>query len=140
SPTPSPEPGYEFVPGVGYYKLHTAFKNWHAVRIICMQEGAHLAIINSFVEVSILKKLWTPHPKLTEDWTNNYAFIGVTDLTKTRNFVTIFDQPLNTTGYENWASGYPNFTGDCLVIARDGRIYETNCENKLAFLCETYFK
>ncbi|PSN54440.1 Hemolymph lipopolysaccharide-binding protein [Blattella germanica] len=128
--------GYELVPGFGYYKFHTELESWHAAQVICIQEGAYLAIINSFVEVSIMKKLWDPHPKLTDDWRNPYAFIGASDLKKNKEFVTVFDQPVNDTGYSNWAPGNPKFTGHCVVVQRNGHLHDTDCQAKFPFFCE----
>lgn len=38
---------YVYSPGIGLHKLHTDKKKWNEARIICNEEGGHLAIINS---------------------------------------------------------------------------------------------
>ena len=89
-PQPIPGPDYELIRGIGYYKLHTSPNSWHSARVQCHQEGSHLAIINSFLEFSILKMLFDRNPNITNDSRNPYAFVGVSDLQAPKNFVTIF--------------------------------------------------
>lgn len=45
--------GYVLTPGIGLHKLHTVPKNWNDARKLCMEEGAHLAIINSIAEEKV---------------------------------------------------------------------------------------
>ena len=47
---------YNHTPGIGSHKLHTDGKIWNDARKICIEEGGHLAIINSIdeEEVSLL--------------------------------------------------------------------------------------
>ena len=92
---PRPETDYDLVPGHGYYKLHTDPQSWHTARVTCFQEGGHLAIINSYFELSILKMLFDCHPKITDDWTNQYAFLGISDIEKPKHFVTVFGKYLD---------------------------------------------
>ncbi|PSN46951.1 Hemolymph lipopolysaccharide-binding protein [Blattella germanica] len=85
-------PGYEFIPGLGYYKLHPEVKIWSEARGICEQEGAHLLIINSDREANALLHFWTPYPKIGgyTDWRNDWALIGFHDQFVEGEYVTIF--------------------------------------------------
>ncbi|KAJ9593001.1 hypothetical protein L9F63_015320 [Diploptera punctata] len=127
---------YELVPGLGFYKLHTDLQSWHTARVICNKEGAHLAIINSYFEYSVMKMLFDRNPHITSEWTNPYAFVGVYDLPIPRTFVTIFGEPLNATGYSKWSPKEPNYDGNCVVVARDGLLHDTNCSEYFPFFCE----
>ncbi|PSN41356.1 Hemolymph lipopolysaccharide-binding protein [Blattella germanica] len=129
-------PGYEFVPGLGYYKIHTDVKTWHGAYATCAKEGAYLAIINSVYEFSILRELWDRHPKITDEWTNNYAYLGISDLETHKNFLTIFGDPVNSTGYTKWSSNQPNYDGHCVDVDRQGRLHDTDCDIKMPFFCE----
>lgn len=44
---------YHYSPGVGCHKLHTDKKLWDEARIICNEEGGHLAIIDSVAEGAV---------------------------------------------------------------------------------------
>ena len=67
----SPRPLYEFVHGLGYYKLHNRPKIWYEAKRICETEGAHLAIINSVEEAQLLMELYDRIRKIK----NEYNFI-----------------------------------------------------------------
>ncbi|KAJ4434320.1 hypothetical protein ANN_22877 [Periplaneta americana] len=87
-------PGYELVPLLGYYKLHSSVNTWHGALKICEDEGAHLMVINSEAEVQALKPLWekTPPAKITGGSHNDWAWVGFHDLYKEGEFVTIFSK------------------------------------------------
>ncbi|KAJ9593003.1 hypothetical protein L9F63_015322 [Diploptera punctata] len=135
-PRSTPPEDYELIPGLGFYKLHKEPENWHTARVMCRKEGAYLEIINSHFELSVIKMLFDRNPTLTDDWRNPYAFVGVSDLQKHKTFVTIFDEPLNATGYSNWHPGQPNYDGNCVVVQRTGQLHDTGCEIKFPFFCE----
>ncbi|CAG2057760.1 unnamed protein product, partial [Timema podura] len=83
-------PNYEFIPGMGYYKLHTTTKTWLEARNTCAEEGAHLAIINSEKELRALQGIFQLYPKIRDGWENNVAYIGFHDLFTEGQYVTIF--------------------------------------------------
>ena len=94
APPPRAGPGYELYPRIGYYKLHEEPKTWKEARDICEEEGAHLAIINSEAESSVLKKMFAPvAEKLKVAW----AFIGFHDLYQEGHYLTIFGKFLRDT-------------------------------------------
>ena len=44
---------YVRTPGIGSHKLHTEALSWNDARRACMEEGAHLAVINSKAEETV---------------------------------------------------------------------------------------
>lgn len=136
-------PGYVLHPGVGYYKLHSERKNWHAAREICAQEGGHLAIINSEKESKVLRDIFAP---VADKMKNDWAFIGFHDLYNEGQYLTIFDEPLKSTGfYRWWASNQPdNFRGfdgalpgeNCGSMHTNGGLNDLHCHFTQTFICE----
>ncbi|PSN32344.1 Hemolymph lipopolysaccharide-binding protein [Blattella germanica] len=144
-PPQKPEPQYEVLFGLGYYKFHREPLNWNEARKVCEKEGAHMVILNSEKEALALRQLWIPFPKLFDDWRNNWAYTGIHDTYKDGYYVTIFDTPLNETGYDKWYSGQPDGTTkeNCGVVNRNtGTLGDVPCTSKLSFFCEQefYFK
>ncbi|KAG8229812.1 hypothetical protein J437_LFUL008180 [Ladona fulva] len=83
---PPPKPaGYEYFPGVGYYKFYPdGVKTFNEALNICQNDGAHLAIINSVAESEVLKFIYARFPKAKE-----WAYLGFHDLEVEGKFVTI---------------------------------------------------
>ena len=52
-PSSATRPDYVHTPGIGSHKLHTDAKSWNDARKICVEEGGHLAIINSRAEEAV---------------------------------------------------------------------------------------
>ncbi|KAG8237280.1 hypothetical protein J437_LFUL017476 [Ladona fulva] len=106
-PTPS---DYELFPGVGYYKFHTDLANgFEDASSRCTKEGGHLAISTR----SCQQCARFPESELKTVW----AFVGFHDRFKEGEYVTIYGEPLNTTGFTRWSSaGQPddyNGAEDC---------------------------
>lgn len=134
-------PGYELHRGVGYYKLHSELKTWHEARQICAQEGGHLAIINSEEESKVLQSIFAPAAaKLRVVW----AFIGFHDLYIEGQYLTVFDEPLSSTGFYRWYPSQPNNAGgsatlpgeDCGAMHTNGGLNDYGCNVKVPFICE----
>ena len=83
-----PNPLYEYVKGLGYYKLHVDPKTWIEAKTVCEKEGAHLAIINSEEEAKLLTALRNRLPNLFGDWRDDVLYVGVNEIVGT--WVTIF--------------------------------------------------
>ncbi|KAJ8876902.1 hypothetical protein PR048_021351 [Dryococelus australis] len=47
--------GFEWFPGVGYYKMHHKHRSWNDAKDICEKEDSHLVIINSEQEFLTVK-------------------------------------------------------------------------------------
>ncbi|XP_069687875.1 hemolymph lipopolysaccharide-binding protein-like [Periplaneta americana] len=133
-------PDYELVPGLGYYKLHTDVNTWHNAKMICEEEGAHLAVINSEKEAQVLKNLWnkTPPAKITGGTHTDWAWIGFHDLYQEGEFVTIFNETLKSAGYSKFhpSDGKGGTSQNCGLIDRAVQLGDHSCEDKDPFFCE----
>ncbi|XP_021937022.1 hemolymph lipopolysaccharide-binding protein-like isoform X2 [Zootermopsis nevadensis] len=138
APPQRPGGDYELIPKLGYYKFHTSGKNWREARQICEQEGAHLLILNSEEEAGVIRSFWRRHPKLFDGWRNSCAYIGIHDEFVEGEYITLFGESLNATGYARWAKNEPGegTSGNSGCVGRDGALYDTNGFNHLAFFCE----
>jgi hypothetical protein len=87
APPPRAGPGYELHRGVGYYKIHSEPKTWHEARQICVQEGGHLAIINSEEESKVLQSIFAP---VATELKGVWVFIGFHDLYIEGQYLTVF--------------------------------------------------
>ncbi|XP_063224843.1 hemolymph lipopolysaccharide-binding protein-like [Bacillus rossius redtenbacheri] len=132
-------PGYELVPGLGYYKLHTYTKPWLEARQTCSEEGAHLAIVNSEQELKVLHRIYQMYPKIQEGWRNDCAYLGFHDMYKEGQYITIFGEPLADTGFSKFAPGDPSDktgTENCGCTCRNKELFDVGCANLLPFFCE----
>ncbi|KAG8225994.1 hypothetical protein J437_LFUL003053 [Ladona fulva] len=113
---PSIPAGYEHFPGVGYYKFYSNGVNtFNEAITICENDGAHLAIINSNTEAKVLSSIFSRFPNV-KDW----AYLGFHEMEVNGEFVTIFGDSLNSTGYMNWYPGQPDSgTEDCGSMNRN---------------------
>jgi len=135
-------PGYELHRGVGYYKIHSELKTWHEARQICAQEGGHLAIINSEEESKVLQSIFAPvAAQLKKVW----VFIGFHDLYNEGQYLTIFDEPLSSTGFYRWSQDFqPDNAGgnathpgeDCGSMHTNGGLNDLLCTAQVPFICE----
>ena len=87
--TVHPGPGYELVPGLGYYKMHTVAEKWDDARKICMQEGTHLLILNSGAEMDAVKSIWSKNLNISGSNFPDYIYVGVHDRFNEGDFITI---------------------------------------------------
>uniref|UniRef100_A0A1V1FIQ9 Putative LPSBP2 isoform A n=1 Tax=Reticulitermes speratus TaxID=60591 RepID=A0A1V1FIQ9_9NEOP len=140
APPTRPGPDYELFPGLGYYKLHTTPRTWEEAWRSCAFEGGHLAIVNSETEARVLQMMFARNPKIVGSTQNDYAFLGAHDMFSEGQFTTIFaGDPLNKTGYWNWAKGQPskNTSSNCVIFHRmEATYYDKPCTWKLAAFCE----
>ncbi|XP_069688168.1 hemolymph lipopolysaccharide-binding protein-like isoform X2 [Periplaneta americana] len=130
---------YQLLDGLGYYKFHPVPKTWFDARDTCVKECAHLVVINSQKEADALVNLWKPYPSLLSGWMNEWAHIGFNDLKTKGQYVTIFNQPLKSTGYNKWEPGQPTHpdTEFCGASSRRAStLGDVGCDVKLAFICE----
>ncbi|XP_071452960.1 hemolymph lipopolysaccharide-binding protein-like [Hetaerina americana] len=126
--------GYEYFPGIGYYKFYTdGVNSFSDASSKCMKDGAHLAIINSEAEAGVLVSLFLRNPKAKD-----YAFIGFHDMHEEGKYVTVFGDPLEMTSYTKWAAGEPSKTEDCGSLHRSGGLNDIHCNQQelWPFICE----
>ncbi|CAB0035125.1 unnamed protein product [Trichogramma brassicae] len=71
------------------------------------------------------------------------ALLGIHDLYKEADWVTIFGEPLASTGYAGWSSTYWNGQPDnrdkrqhCGALINQGGMDDVDCHDKFAFFCE----
>ncbi|KAG8236594.1 hypothetical protein J437_LFUL016946 [Ladona fulva] len=135
---PSSAPrGYEYFPGVGYYKFYPkGTKSYSKAMDTCINDGAHLAILNSEAEMKVLRSIFARHPDVFR-----YAYLGYHDQAEEGKFFTIFGDPLSKTGYERWDEGEPNQSygnEDCGTMHRSGGLNDSPCERdfSMPFFCE----
>jgi len=135
-------PGYELHNGVGYYKIHSEYKTWHEARKICAEEGGHLAIINSEEESNVLRSMFAPR---VGELKKQCLFIGFHDLYNEGQYLTVFDEPLSSTGFYRWfhpsqpnnAGGNANHPGeDCGAMNTNGGLNDLPCYKPRPFICE----
>ncbi|KAJ9590508.1 hypothetical protein L9F63_016459 [Diploptera punctata] len=135
--TAGPE-GYDLVPGLGYYKLHTDVKTWDEAHVACEAEGAHLLIINSDEEAKALEIFWDANPKILNGDPNNWAHVGFHDKYKKGQYLTIFNQSLVSTGYVKWYPGDPQGgQQNCgIVVRKSNLLADIYCNSVIPFFCE----
>lgn len=81
---------YELFPEIGYYKMHTQATSWNQARIICVQEGGHLAIINSEAEYGVIKEIYNRNLPIKDARWDTAAWIGLHDRFKEGEYITVF--------------------------------------------------
>ena len=82
-----PSPGYELLPGLGYYKVHTELKDWYESKATCIQEDAHLVIFNSEEEAISVGNL-----TILRKSPRNDHWVGFHDQYSNGQYVTIFSE------------------------------------------------
>lgn len=85
APPPRPGPGYEYYPGIGYYKFHPEARTWAEAKKICAEEGAHLLVLNHEHEVKLVREMFPRYPGA-----GGYAFVGFHDQHTEGQYITMF--------------------------------------------------
>ncbi|XP_066994471.2 hemolymph lipopolysaccharide-binding protein [Anabrus simplex] len=136
--TPFGRDDYELFPSIGYYKLHTTVQLWEAAREICVREGAHLIVINSDAEATVVKEYFSRNPTFSGSSSASYVYAGFHDKYTEGDFVTVTGISLSKTGYMKWSSGQPNggsidnFGG----LDNQGLLMDIEDTWRLGFICE----
>ncbi|XP_011341207.1 hemolymph lipopolysaccharide-binding protein-like [Ooceraea biroi] len=129
---------YIITPGMGRHKLHLDAVTWNVARRACIQEGGHLAVINSISEEKLLLHMM-------EEKNISTAWLGLHDLYQEGDWVTILDEPIENTGYTRWSTKWfpvvnPNNAGgnqNCatLIFPEEG-MDDVYCGHSVPFFCE----
>ncbi|XP_015590193.2 uncharacterized protein LOC107265335 [Cephus cinctus] len=133
---------YVYTPGIGSHKLHTRALVWNEARKMCNEEGGHLAIVNSLAEAHVLVEIFNASGPVKGASYTNVAYLGVHDLYKEGEWVTILGESLARTGYTKWSDkwgGQPdNGQGKqhCGVFMNEGGLDDVACDVPFAFFCE----
>ncbi|XP_069701695.1 hemolymph lipopolysaccharide-binding protein-like [Periplaneta americana] len=130
-------PGYELVPGLGYYKLHPEVRRWHEALDACKKEGTHLLILNSEEEARAMNYFWQKYPNFAGATVQTWAWIGFHDQFKEGEYVTVFNDPLATTGFMKWSPSEPHGKNqDCGLLGMNFLLADFPCNSKQPFFCE----
>ncbi|XP_011642303.1 hemolymph lipopolysaccharide-binding protein-like [Pogonomyrmex barbatus] len=127
--------GYLFTSGIGAHKLHNRKLIWNKARQACIQEGGHLAVINSDSEEKILLSM-------LQEKNIDAGWLGVHDLYEEGDWVTVTDEALENTGYSKWSTKWPNepdnFDGNqnCGLLIKEGGMDDVKCASMHSFFCE----
>ncbi|XP_032664279.1 hemolymph lipopolysaccharide-binding protein-like [Odontomachus brunneus] len=133
---------YYFTPNVGAHKLHTRAVTWNEARKVCNEEGGHLAIINSVHEASVLLDIFNRSGPIKGAVYPNEALLGIHDLYKEGEWVTVLGDSLAKTGYTRWSDkwgGQPDNGGGtqhCGALMKEGGMDDVSCDVPFPFLCE----
>ncbi|PSN38146.1 hypothetical protein C0J52_23786 [Blattella germanica] len=115
------------------YWISSIRKNWSDARRTCEDYGGHLAIINSDAEAS-----WLDRFILASQTVESVFFIGVHSLFQEGEFLTIFGEPLEKTGFAKWHPGQPdNYKGNehCVAFSK-GALSDIHCNGNYYYICE----
>ncbi|XP_068083696.1 hemolymph lipopolysaccharide-binding protein isoform X2 [Anabrus simplex] len=134
-----PEEGYEYINGLGYYRMHTIAITWEQARAQCEKEGTHLIVINSEAEATVVKEFFARGIKIQNATRDYGVHTGIHDRYEEGKFVTITGETLETVGYKNMALNEPNGgrVENCMAVSNEGRYFDISCTTwKLAYICE----
>lgn len=127
---------YTAIDGLGLYrigKVSTATNAWSLAYQACLNEGAHLAIINSKAEADALRTLI-----VNSGSTSTYFYIGFSDIYDEGHYTTIHGTPLEKLGYSRWLNGIPNnsTTTNCGAVTPSLELSDQGCSNLFEYICE----
>ncbi|XP_029665635.1 hemolymph lipopolysaccharide-binding protein-like isoform X1 [Formica exsecta] len=132
---------YLITPGIAAHKLHIRKLTWNKARKACIQEGGHLAIINSNSEEKILIRILEEN-KASEAW------LGIHEFYEEGGWNTIMDESLEATGYSKWTKMYRedvkvpddnDGSQHCGSLVVNGGLDNRDCNDVYAFFCEITF-
>nr|XP_012225576.1 PREDICTED: hemolymph lipopolysaccharide-binding protein-like isoform X2 [Linepithema humile]XP_012225577.1 PREDICTED: hemolymph lipopolysaccharide-binding protein-like isoform X2 [Linepithema humile] len=139
---PTMRDDYYYTMGIGVHKLHTRAATWNDARKFCNEEGGHLAIINSIAEEHVLMELFNRSGPIKGAAYPDEAFLGIHDLYKEGEWVTVLGDSLAKTGYTKWSDkwgGQPDNGGGkqhCGALMKEGGMDDVACDVSFPFLCE----
>lgn len=132
---------HDFFP-LGSYKLHKRAVTWADARNICREEGAHLAIINSKAEATVLSAMMSQMGQVRGASHQDRIFLGIHDQFREGDWVTVLDDSIYVTGYTDWSDkwgGQPDNGGgqqNCGSLLKEDDMDDIGCNAELAFVCE----
>lgn len=137
------QPGYELVPGLGYYKYHTRVATWDEAVHICAEEGAILLSLDSEAEANVLKDLMGRKVTIEGATWANWVYAGFHDRGVEGEFMTLDGKPIKGGGYQKWYPQQPDNAPwgtepgqDCGAISNAGLLQDLPCLGKLPFICK----
>ncbi|CAL1675814.1 unnamed protein product [Lasius platythorax] len=133
---------YRYTVGIGAHKMHTRAATWNDARKLCNEEGGHLAIVNSIAEEHVLLEIFNSSGPIKGAAYPDEAFLGIHDLYKEGEWVTLLGDSLAKTGYTRWSDkwgGQPDNGGGkqhCGALMKEGGMDDVSCDVPFPFLCE----
>ncbi|XP_061383172.1 versican core protein [Danaus plexippus] len=141
---------YQYFETVGScYKVPRISYSWNQAYADCQSQGAHLAVLNSEAEHSvirhqILNKIENSLATVYHPKTEWFFIAGIRAQKATDGsalvFKTIFNQTLEEAGYNEWSPNEPNnslgneYCGT--IFKNDGKYNDVDCSDYYAFICE----
>ncbi|XP_078042724.1 hemolymph lipopolysaccharide-binding protein-like [Augochlora pura] len=92
---------YIVTPGLGAHKIHKREMSWNDARLVCLMEGAHLAVVDSARKMDLFKDLMQKESVRT-------VWLGFHDLFKEGSWTTVTGELVDTLNYQPWAKYQPN--------------------------------
>ncbi|XP_076378566.1 hemolymph lipopolysaccharide-binding protein-like [Megalopta genalis] len=126
---------YVVTPGIGAHKIHRNRVTWNEARKICMEEGAHLAVLDSAKKEAQFQK-WIDKETVVGLW------LGFHDLFENGTWITVTGQFVDTLEYQPWSIGQPrsNYDKHCAMLfeidGRGGGASTFKCKYRVMFICE----
>lgn len=93
--------------------------------------SAHLAVINSALEESIIAKYQADNKIIS-------SYIGIHDQFKQNDWTTVSDQRLHAIGYEHWKIGEPSGGNERCVAYEQTGMNDVDCGQRRKFICKIY--
>jgi len=129
---PNNKANYNVTSDMSAHKLSSHKLSWNKARMACIQDGGHLAIVNSDSEEKILLQLMA-EKSIDRTW------LGVHDLYEEGDWVTVNNEALEDTGYVKWHGNEPNNWGgdqNCGALIKEGGMDDVECNTVYFFFCE----
>ncbi|XP_063228974.1 hemolymph lipopolysaccharide-binding protein-like [Bacillus rossius redtenbacheri] len=121
------------IAGFGSYELIENAVTWFEARAACNNESAHLAVIESSAEFDAIIARFKPNISANGE----QIFTGFHSLYIKDEWVTLFDKPIITSGFSDWAYGNPVDGERCGGVCTNPEgLCSQNCTSKLYHLCK----
>ncbi|PSN50524.1 hypothetical protein C0J52_14357 [Blattella germanica] len=94
--------GYEHIPSEGFFKIYSPGMKWDEAKKKCERDQAHLVVAKSEEQVLAVLDF------IDKKWHRGLYWFGFNDMDKEGHFVTIFNETLESSGYNTWLASEPN--------------------------------
>ncbi|XP_069672851.1 uncharacterized protein [Periplaneta americana] len=133
--------GYEYHEGVGWIKLNTSHWQWPEARQGCEDEGAHLAVPDTLLKISVFRQLLKYNADILKRAVlKNQVFVGVYDPDRSRKLVTVVHgEPFQPESESFWFPNEPNNANageECVTLHLEGKLRDVPCFYNLPFICQ----
>ncbi|XP_076223817.1 hemolymph lipopolysaccharide-binding protein-like [Nomia melanderi] len=132
---PHAKVGYIITHGVGAHKLYPKKIKWNAARQACLNDGGHLAVVNSLAEERVLVNL-LQSANFVEAW------VGIHDQFEEGDWITLSGESLERAGYDKWSNLWPNepdnLNGNqnCGTLRKEAAYDDVDCNLHHPYICE----